>query len=458
MMKNKCLRYLIALVVLLSGATFASAQTILDDNTQAFRVSGYLRTGIGKSEGGATQATFQMPGALNKFSLGNQADTYGEVEFDYTYFLDKERGKSIDAVWMISYFEPFGSDNNMMFNKSEQLYLKFNNLFNRGESIWAGKRFYDRHAIYMLDRQWLNPGQGGWSFGMENLLNISGSKEDIRFGFWQFRDEGVTSAYNAKVGDILNYNFDLRWIHHPISENLNINTAINLSYRQRNKNLGYKNAWGVGLFGWLDYESGYTTNTTAVLFRQGATQPVNHWIGKSEIENPYNNNIILNDINKSYTIEVNNDFLYDNKESFAFNATAVGAIRNHGTAPSYANEITPTLNTTYNNVEGYSDGQMFYWLALGVRPIYYLGKNVRLATELTQEFVDNKQLGVSGNMTKITLTPELTLSKGYYSRPVLRPAVTYARWSNDLKGYIGGDVYNKDTDGFTFSLQFEIWW
>ncbi|MFI3320708.1 MAG: carbohydrate porin [Rikenellaceae bacterium] len=437
-----------------------NAQTILDSDTQSFRVAGYLRTGLGGSEGGDVMATFQIPGALNKFSLGNQADTYGEVEFDYRYFIDKESGKSIDAIWMVSYFERFGSEYAMFFHRAEQLYFRFNNLFNHGETIWAGKRFYNRRAIYMLDRQWLNPGQGGIGLGVENLFNISGSKEDIRFGVWQFRNKNVTSAYNGEVGTIYNYNFDIRWIHHPICENLNINAAINVAYRQRNFDLGYDGAWGFGAFGWIDYENGNITNTTALLFRQGATQPINHWTGKSDIENPLNNNIILNDLSKSYTVELNSEFLYDNKETFAINATFVGAIRNYGTTPHYAYTSTISLENIYDSesVEGYSDGKMFYWLALGVRPTYYLAKNFRLTAEVTQEFVNNRQLGVGGNMTRFTFSPELALSKGYFARPILRPAVSYARWNSGLEGYIGGDVYNDTTHGFTYSLQFEIWW
>lgn len=35
-----------------------NAQTILDSDTQSFRVAGYLRTGLGGSEGGDVMATF----------------------------------------------------------------------------------------------------------------------------------------------------------------------------------------------------------------------------------------------------------------------------------------------------------------------------------------------------------------------------------------------------------------
>ena len=71
-------------VLFMFSTTFnVKAQTIFEKVNHTFKTSGYLRTGVGRSEGGETQAHFQMPGAQNKYSLGNQADTYGELEFDY---------------------------------------------------------------------------------------------------------------------------------------------------------------------------------------------------------------------------------------------------------------------------------------------------------------------------------------------------------------------------------------
>ncbi|MDO6425282.1 carbohydrate porin, partial [Saccharophagus degradans] len=79
-----------------------------------------------------------------KFSLGNQADTYGELEFDYTRYINKEKNQSIDVVWMTSFYEAFGTENEMQFDKTAQLYVRGNNLLGNKEVLWIGKRYYHR--------------------------------------------------------------------------------------------------------------------------------------------------------------------------------------------------------------------------------------------------------------------------------------------------------------------------
>ncbi len=431
----------------------ASSQTLLDTNINKFRVSGYLRTGFGYSEGGATQAHFQIPGALNKYSLGNQADTYGELEFDYTHYLDGAKSKSLDAVWMVSIYESFGTTDQMSFNFTEQLYLRANNLLGLNESIWVGNRFYDRSAIHMLDRQWMNPGQKGWGAGIENFLNKS-TEEDLKFAAWRLNDNDVTSYKSGSLGDLTTYTADVRWVHKPITQYSNINLALNYSRRTANDTLGYEAYNGFGAFAWLDYAKGSITNTSAILFRQGANISIDHWSGMSQKENPGNDNLVLNNLRGAYSLEVNNNFLYDDLDKFAINAIFMFVARNYGTAPYlYEGEERVYL-------EG--RGDMFYWLSGGARAMYYVSKNFRPSIEYTYEYGNNSQLGAIGNLHKITITPELSLAKGFYSRPVLRPFVTYAHWSEGLKGYIGnspnGAPYGDNTAGFTYGVQFEIWW
>ncbi len=445
-------RVTITLFCLIAAMT-CSAQTLFETDTYKFKTSGYLRTGFGNSEGGTTQAHFQMPGALNKYSLGNQADTYGELEFDYTHYLDKGKTKSIDVVWMTSIYEDFGTEKHMSYNFTEQLYVRFNNLFGADESIWVGDRFYDRRAVHMLDRQWINPGQKGFGAGIENFINRD-SDEDLKFAVWQFKDKGVTSYKNGRVGDLTAYTFDVRWINKPISPTTNLNFALNYSYRAPNNDLGYEGKDGYGVMGWIDYAKEHVTNTTAVLFRQGANVSIDHWSGMSQKENPGNDNIVMNDLSSAYTLEINNNFLYDNLDNFAVNVIVMLQARDYGTSP-------------YRWVDGKHEylahrGNMFYWASAGARAMYYITDNLRPSLEYTYEYGHNDQLGAMGSLCKLTFTPELSLHKGFYDRPVLRPFVTYAWWGDGLEGFVGstplGAPYGDNTSGFTYGLQFEIWW
>ncbi len=444
---------MLSLLLLLMCSMAAQAQVLFESDKSQFKVSGYLRTGIGRSEGGATQAHFQMPGVLNKYSLGNQADTYGELEFDYTHYFNADKSKSLDVVWMTSIYEDFGTDKQMSYNKTEQLYVRVNNLLGWGESIWTGDRFYDRRAIHMLDRQWINPGQKGWGLGIENFINRE-SEEDLKFAAWRFVNKDVTSYKSAKVGNLYNYTADVRWVNKPISEQLNLNLAINYSLRAANNDLGYGKEHGYGLFAWLDYTKSHITNTTAVLFRQGANVSTDHWSGISYMENPSNSNYVTSDLSGAYSLEVNNNFLYDDFENWTLNFILMAVVRNYGTTPyEYINGQPQYMNDL---------GQMLYWLSAGARGSYYVSDYFRLTLEYTHEYVKNEQVSATGHLNKLTFSPEFSLKKGFYSRPALRPFVNYAFWSDALRGHIAqspqGSPYGDKTEGFTYGLQFEIWW
>ncbi|MFR9554083.1 MAG: carbohydrate porin, partial [Rikenellaceae bacterium] len=371
------------------------------------------------------------------------------------HYLNSDKSKSLDAMWMVSMYEAFGSDGAMSFNKIEQFYIKANNLLGFGEYIWAGKRFYDRKSIYMLDRMWLNPGQNGWGAGVENLLN-KGTDEDLKFAAWQLRNEDVVSYENGLVGDLYTYTADIRWVNKPITERANINFALNFSYRVANDELSYAGHDGYGAFVWIDYANPkkFITNTTAVLLRHGANITKHHWTGISISENPGNNTLITNNLNGSYSVELNNDFLYDNKDSFCVNVVTMLVASNYGTAPYSVNDGVRTYVA--------ERGENFYWASTGVRSSYYVSQYFRPTFEYSYEYGHSEQLDTKGSLHRFTFTPELSLKKGYYSRPVLRPFASYALWDDGLKGYVGttpkGAPYGDATQGFTYGVQFEIWW
>jgi maltoporin len=44
------------------------------------------------------------------------------------------------------------------------------------------------------------------------------------------------------------------------------------------------------------------------------------------------------------------------------------------------------------------------------------------------------------------------------SRPVIRAFITYAGWSQDFQGLVGGNDYRGATSGWTYGVQMESWW
>ena len=63
-----------------------------------------------------------------------------------------------------------------------------------------------------------------------------------------------------------------------------------------------------------------------------------------------------------------------------------------------------------------------------------------------------------GWLRKFTIAPQIGAGRRFFSRPVLRLFVTYASWSNGLRGYVGGIPFRDQTSGLTFGVQTETWW
>ena len=64
----------------------------------------------------------------------------------------------------------------------------------------------------------------------------------------------------------------------------------------------------------------------------------------------------------------------------------------------------------------------------------------------------------SGTLYKFTLAPQVSLGDR-----ILQPAghprfATYATWSKNFKGQVGGNDYANDTSGVTWGIQMESWW
>ncbi|MEZ5275293.1 MAG: carbohydrate porin [Opitutaceae bacterium] len=72
--------------------------------------------------------------------------------------------------------------------------------------------------------------------------------------------------------------------------------------------------------------------------------------------------------------------------------------------------------------------------------------------------VDDGETGLSGSLIKLTIAPQLSIGRGFNSRPVLRLYLTWAAWSDDFVGHVGGLDYTNSSDGLTLGMQMETWW
>jgi maltoporin len=112
----------------------------------------------------------------------------------------------------------------------------------------------------------------------------------------------------------------------------------------------------------------------------------------------------------------------------------------------------------YENTKFGGDNSRNRWISTGMRPIYYFNDRFSIALETGVDWDHSQPLGTDGHLWKITLAPQLSRGNKFFSRPVIRAFVTYAKWSDGFKGHVGGEAYLDDTAGWSYGVQTEAWW
>ncbi len=127
--------------------------------------------------------------------------------------------------------------------------------------------------------------------------------------------------------------------------------------------------------------------------------------------------------------------------------------------PSEHFSIQPAVLYQYTDYR--NEGGQQHWISAGLRPIYNFNDWFSIALEGGVDWTDwtTPTLGgFRGYLTKVTLAPQVAVGDQFFSRPVIRAYVTYATWSPDFEGRVGGFDYANDTEGWAFGVQMETWW
>jgi maltoporin len=98
------------------------------------------------------------------------------------------------------------------------------------------------------------------------------------------------------------------------------------------------------------------------------------------------------------------------------------------------------------------------WYSFGARPEFFFTNHVSLAVEPGFDRVTSSNGTYRGWLRKVTIAPQIGAGREFFSRPVLRIFMTYADWSDGLRGYVGGVPYENKTSGLTYGVQAETWW
>lgn len=216
-----------AVCSLLSTPTFA-------DNTVDFH--GYARAGVSTTSKGGEQMCFGN-GADGHYTgrLGDECESYYELGlghaftalngksfyFDSMFSAETSQGAQYNDNQPIT--EPGSEDSRGDFSL-RQLNLQAKGLldFAPEATVWAGKRFYQRHQVYMMDLYYLN--NSGYGAGVEGIHLGSG---DLSVAVVT----GDRSPYNGKTNaegeqSVQTQKFDVRYSHIPLWEQAELEFAF----------------------------------------------------------------------------------------------------------------------------------------------------------------------------------------------------------------------------------------
>ncbi len=170
------------LAVTVMAALIAAPAAFADDNAPTFDFHGYMRAGVGHFNHGGRQIRWNSDTVGR---LGNEEDTYGELALGSRVFKKGDTEFSVNSRIAIKSagdndYEAtdrnFGTDNGFANDSDEdaEFALRELNVMAKGiipgkkdATLWAGKRFYERHDVHIWDLYyWDISGSGA---GLENL-------------------------------------------------------------------------------------------------------------------------------------------------------------------------------------------------------------------------------------------------------------------------------------------------
>lgn len=422
------------------------------DSSSGFEFHGYARSGLlmngsGSSTKGGPYLTpaGDTGGAVGR--LGNEPDTYVELNLEHKQTLDNgvtTRFKAMVADGQKTYndWTADSSDVNV-----RQVYAELGNLPTfggplKGSTWWAGKRFdRDNFDIHWVDSDIVFlAGTGGgvydvkWNDGFRSNFSIYGRD----FGPIDDQTNNTIQNHMLTANNFFGP-FQLMVTGLRAKDNQNRKTAngddiLNGDSKAHN---------GVHVLAGLHNDTFYGLREgsakTAILY--------GHGLG-AEVKGIGSDGALLSEAN-------------------------TWRFASYGITPLGGGwHIAPSL-MAQSSKDRYVKGDSYEWITLNSRLIKEVTQNFALAFEGSYQYMDLKPKGyapdgnernaVNGNFYKLTFAPTLKAEKigDFFSRPELRLFATWMDWSSKLDNYSKSGTFGND--GFTaggewnFGVQMETW-
>ena len=429
----------------------AVAAGIMSAQAMAVDFHGYARSGIGWTGSGGEQQCFQATGAGSKYRLGNECETYAELKLGQEVW--KEGDKSFYFDTNVAYSVAQQNDWEGTDPAFREANVQGKNLIEwlPGSTIWAGKRFYQRHDVHMIDfYYWDISGPGA---GIENVdlgfgkLSLAATRSQEAGGSYIFTSNDIYSKYKDTANDV----FDVRLA--GLETNPDGVLELGVDYGRANKTDGYSFADGASKDGWM-----FTAEHTQSMLKgynkfvvQYATDAMTTQ-GKGLSQGSFTGN----DYDKDAEIGAVDNRINNNGDLWR--------VLDHG-AISLGEKVDLMYVGMYQNIDR-DDGNGTKWWTVGVRPMYKWTPIMSTLMEVGYDNVKSQKTGDTNNQYKITLAQQWQAGDSIWSRPAIRVFATYAKW-DEKWGYDNGIAYKDtsaktysrgDNDEWSFGAQMEIWW
>jgi maltoporin len=417
--------------------------------TPAVELHGYLRSGIGGSAPSGNQVCFVPAQVGYKFRLGNECENYAELEFGQSLYRDKA-GVEFKYIGMLGYKTGALRDAEPLNGQGNEFQLRQNYViatglpFLGGASVWAGKRYYHRNDVHIIDFYYWDPSgpgagvddidlgfaklavalfqsKGGWGLGYATQNELTIYRPDIRlFGI------GVPGGGNLEIG--FNANIASGVSASTSSDTMYFSPMVTVQHFQPNVLGGF--------------------NKLALQYAQGTVTPMTSY------PEPQNTND-----SKRFRVVEQLGFQPNSQWSGMFAAVFEDVTAQYGGG---------TSSDPWNSFRTFS---------IGARPAFHVNDYLKLQLEAGYQWYKPKGPGIDySNLFKLTFAPTITPPPGpggaYYTRPELRLFVTYAAWNEAMRGNLqswnavwysgpgnGGPLAITGQDNFavTFGAQLEAW-
>ncbi len=402
----------------------------LEEQAKAFEFHGYFRSGYGLNSRGGQQVAFQNPGADAKYRLGNEAETYAELIF-VNNWVNPEHDH--DKAWIrtevmvqantsnsASYANfPQGIGNDQF--RFREAFVQAGNVFESQPlaKFWAGERYYRRYQAHINDFYILD--MSGYGGGVEDL-DVKVGKLAVAF-LAGARPDVTTENGNYAKSNIDVRLYDIKAPGGKLSGWFNFANAKG-GTTPSGTVIPSSHGYGFGIVHQrLEWKGGY--NWFSVGYATGAAS------------------------NLSTSLDDPTPFLQDRKKLRIAEHMLIQTNDKFAIQPVFVYQRTQSGNPQ----DGWSQ-----WTSLGARPQYFFTDHLSLAFEAGFDHTTSANGGPEGWLRKFTIAPQIGAGRRFFSRPVLRLFVTYANWSNGLRGFVGGIPFHDKTSGFTFGVQTETWW